>query len=342
MKPLSGTRALAVAQAGMRRDLRGMFGDMAEQLSGLLARNDSARREGRIVAQADQIVMRYFVGTDGRSAFGDDTVTALAEYPRLLNRWLVYVSRQVVYAQRDWLKANIPDDVFAWLSGGRLLREVRIVEISPPEAFQAPHAWVDPNGLVLSDRIWQTGLRTAQKVDAMIADSIRSARGSAQIARDLEGFLLPGRVGRRTTRPYGRDASSDAMRLARTEISHAHGQISYASALANPYVDRWDWALSPRHPKMDVCDGLATIGQSGERLREPYALSGAPIPPAHPHCLCNGRGVVIADRDVVTARLRSMMQDGVSPPLTPARADDFLRELLGALLTVELIQRLVA
>ncbi len=348
MRAIGGARSLAITQAGLRRDLRGLFGDMASDISGLTVRSAGPdgriprRRESALAAQADGVVMRYFVGSDGRSAFGEDGVTALAEYPRILNRWIVSVSRQVVAAHHDWLKRSAPDDVYAWLASGRRLRELRIVEAKQISAFEAPHTWVDPRGHVLSDRVWLNGLRTAQKVDGMLADAIRSGRSALALAKDLEGFLLPGRVGRRTTRPYGRDASADAMRLARTEISHAHGQISYAASLANPYVGGWDWALSPSHPRMDVCDGLATVGRGGERLRDPYPLAGAPIPPAHPYCLCYGRGVVVESAATVTARLRAAMHDGEEPPLTPARADAFLRALLGALLAAEFIERLAA
>jgi hypothetical protein len=339
MKAIATTRSLAIAQAGMRRDLKGMFGHMSRDLSGLVTRGVSVQNGTRILAQASQITLSYFVGADGRSAYGSDGVTALAAYPRILNRWTVYASRSVVYSHRDWLKRNAPQDVYAWLSGGRRLREITGEK---RWVFQTPQAWVDPNGLALSDRIWQNALRTAQKVDALIADAIRSGRSASDLARDLEGFLLPGRLGRRTDRPYGRDGSADAMRLSRTEISHAHGQISYVAALMNPYVDRWDWALSPAHPKMDVCDGLATIGEGGERLREPYPLADAPIPPVHPYCLCNGRGAVVEDPAAVTAKLRQQMADGDEPPVNPAQGDAFLSLLLGALIAAELIERLAA
>ncbi len=339
MKSIATTRSLAIAQAGMRRDLTGMFGDMSRSLAGLVTRSTGVRYGPKILAEASQIALRYFVGADNRSAYGADGVSALAAYPRILNRWLVYTSKAVVASHRDWTRRNAPEDVYAWLSGGRRLREFTG---DPLRVFQTPQAWIDPNGLVLSDRIWRSAIRTAQKVDALLADAIRSGRSAADLARDLEGFLLPGRLGRRTDRPYGRDGSADAMRLSRTEISHAHGQISYVAALMNPYVDRWDWALSPAHPKMDVCDRLATLSESGERLREPYPLAGAPIPPAHPYCLCNGRAAVVDDPASVTAKLRAQMADGDEPPVNPAQGDVFLSLLLGALVAAELIERLAA
>jgi hypothetical protein len=348
MKPIGGARALVAAQVGIRRDIKAMFADMSARLAGQVTRvSDQDGRipqstERRLMAAVGDTVSSYFVGVDGRSPFAEDGVTALAAYPRVLNTWIARVTRDVVYAQRNWMRRNVPEDIQAWLRLHRrrlreidpvfmrLVRSLRIFSENPLAQYESAHTWVDANGYRLSDRIWQASLRTRAKIDAMLTDGIRQGRGAFQLAKDLEKFLLPDRLGRRTNRPYGRDASLDAMRLARTEITHAHSQATLAAGRANPYVDGMDWALSARHPKFDVCDRIATIGMAGQRLREPYPLNGAQVPPAHPHCLCIARTAASATPERVTEQLRAAIaQANFDPYLTPLTGDDFVRDLLG-------------
>jgi hypothetical protein len=119
---------------------------------------------------------------------------------------------------------------------------------NPLAGYDAPHLWVDPNGYQLSDRIWRTAGETRRKVDAFLEDGIAQGRGALSLSRDLERFLHPGRQLKRTKTPYGTDASYDAMRLARTEISRAAAEAHEAAAEANPFIEKLRWKLSPQHP----------------------------------------------------------------------------------------------
>jgi hypothetical protein len=365
MKPVGGSRHLFIAQAGVRHDVRKMFERMNDELGGAVFRYTingkiPAQREQDVLTSAARIVDRYFVGSDGRHPYDKDGVTPLAEYPRILNKWLVTVTQQVVYSQRDWMRHNIPDDVYRFLHTVKsksvketfpqasvlaeadpkdykeLGKAFKIVHQNPLATYDAPHSWVDPNGYRLSDRIWQTDVTTRIKLDRFLTDTIRTGMDSTTLAQQLENYLLPGRT-LRTKKPYGRDASYDAMRLARTEISHAHAEATLASGLANPYVDGADVARSGAgDPNCPICPEHATIDIDGARLREPYDIERLDPPPYHPHDMCCVICTVSKSASDVTADLRSFMQQAreehLEPYLTPAQADDFIKELLGNLI----------
>lgn len=206
-------------------------------------------------------------------------------------------------------------------------RHLRIFDPNPLAVYESAHEWVDPNGYRLSDRIWQAGLRTRQKVDALLAEAIREGRSAESIARRLEQFLVPGRAKVRTDKPYGTDASADAMRLARTEITRAHGEAARVAAVRNPYVEQMNFNLSHSHPRPDICDQLAD--------GSPYPVDSAPIPgqDTHPHCLCYLTSLVAQSPAEVTEELRQAVSEAREvnwpPGMTPVQADQMLVELLG-------------
>ena len=372
---IGGERALYAAQAQFKRDITMTLQRTSDQAAGILRRYAAAdgtisvRNETAVQREIGNLVSRLFVSNDGRSAFGSDGTTPLAPFGRLLNANIIAVTRSVVEAHVAWMRRTLPDDVYRQLAAARGLgtaaqfgaraqavggvvqeltavdyqrlieryRSLRIFAANPLAEYESAHTWVDPRGYRLSDRIWGASLRTRLNIDAMLADGIRSGRGSFNLARDLEGFLLPGRLGKRTTRPYGRDASFDAMRLARTEIARAHAQAALTAARMNPYVTGIDVARSTNGDRTcRICPEHATIDISGMRVRDPYPLDSAPISTFHPHCMCHTRPVVTASPGEVTAQLRAALDDardmGVEPVATPAASEAFLLLLLGAAL----------
>jgi hypothetical protein len=288
-------------------------------------------------------VLRVFVGSDGYSAYASDGATPLSPYAKLVNQWVAYTTVKIVQHQRDWMKRNVPEDVFNWLAGA--VRPSNVSEMINVAARMLPgfvpnalanydplHRWVDPNGYMLSDRIWRLGTDTRSRLDAMLAESIRNGDSALTISKKAERFMLPGRAALRTDKPYGKDASYRGMVLGRTEITRAHGEVTLITARLNPYVSGMDWALSVSHPKFDVCDQLATLGMGGGRIREPYGLYDVPGYPVHPQCLCTLLSVVTSNMAQVTADLRAFMEAGEPPPLTPAADDSLLWILLGSAL----------
>jgi hypothetical protein len=223
----------------------------------------------------------------------------------------------------------------------KLYKELRLFNPNPLSTYESAHTWVDPNGYRLSDRIWMAGVRTRMKVDALLAEAIREGMSATELARRLEQFLIPGRAKIRTDKPYGSDASFDAMRLARSEITRAHSAAALIAARTNPYVGSMDWRLSGSHPKPDICDDL----EAGS----PYAIEDyVPIPVAdsHPNCLCVISPNVNRSQADVTAEIRQGLEDAraenIPPNITPADVISLLQDLVGRELAKLVIQGIAA
>ncbi len=345
MAEIAGARALYSAQSRFRKRAIALYQTTAQDVGSVLA--SSAGFDGRIpadqedeaVGAAGEVMQRLFVGRDGRRAYDRDGVTALAPFPQALNEAVAGVTTDVVLAHYAWLQRHLPDDVFAWLASARPVAEqVAAADVFRPDPlaqYDRLHRWVDPNGYRLSDRVWQAGVRSRLRVDALVAEGVRNGTSALDISRAIERFVLPNRAPLRTAKPYGTDASFDGMRLARTEITAAHGRTTLAAARANPYVDRVDWRLSASHPKTDHCDANAAGG--------PYTLDRVPSYPDHPFCLCCLITLVTASPAEVTAQLRAMIDSGQPPPYaTPANPRDFLSALLGPVLLALVEARLIA
>jgi hypothetical protein len=280
-------------------------------------------------------VTTFFVGrTAGgqRAPFDilqDGTVFPLSPYARALWQAIRDAVRVPVEQEANLMRRAIPPEVMAVMRGATgdpfaaakaQVRE-QVFRPNPLAKYDPPHTWVDPNGYTLSERIWNVTGDTRRRLDLYLERAIAEGRGSREIARQLEQFLVPGRALLRTKAPYGTDASSDAMRLARTEITRAHGQAAQVAAAMNPFVEQMQWALSGSHSKPDVCDDNANGGPNGDGV---YALDQVPPYPGHPNCLCNLRPVVIpADR-------RENIFDELRADVRSARAE--LVALIGPLL----------
>ncbi len=348
MPTIGGTRALYSAQRQFRSDLNSTFQDLTQRATGLLINSADTsdvidpRRLPQIKGQIGSAVDALFSppGIDEGLA---ENGRPLAPYGTLLMQWIGYSVTSVVDAHAVFMRRELPDDVQQWLMSS--VTTEALAEASNPFAqYDPPHTWIDPSGYTLSDRIWKTGVQTRLKIDALLSDGIRNGISARALAKQLEQFLLPNRAALRTKKPYGTDASYDAMRLARSEITRAHSQASKVAAIANPFVTGLDWALSARHPRADICDGLATIGMDGSRLRDPYPPENAPVPvqSSHPMCLCSTRPFVTANRAEVVADLRARMQQGAPAPLTPLNMRGMLTRLLGTYLAQETLRQLAA
>jgi len=369
VEPIATKQVLGKAQKGFRRDVRLEFQRTAASIRQTIMRAANANgvipisRKEAVVREAGGILQRMFIGYNGQP-FADDGVTATAPYPQLLNKWYVLTVTGVVKQHHNWMKRHIPEDVFNALRWRRSrpipvkvaeaanpflrhegesvedhikrLADLRIFRPNPLAEYDPMHTWVDPNGYRLSDRIWNTSDTARNQLNNLIRDAINQGMPAEKLAKLIEQFLDPERAALRTQKPYGRDGSFDAMRLARTEISRAHAQAAFIAAYLNPYTKGVDWALSPSHPKRDVCDSRATIGMGGERLKDSYPFESAQLPPAHPHCLCRVQSDMRDDPATVTAQLKAILDDAqaqyLEPYLTPAAIDEFILSLLGPIL----------
>lgn len=353
---IKNRRVLASTQVGFRKEVGKAYTKLGQRIAGVILFHADhedkipLNKLSRVQAQTGAILSSFFVGMDGRSPFAEDGTTPLAEFPRILNKWIGMSVGRMVLAHTAWMQKNVPEDVLNWLSSVQS-RDVPIKEIAfeialsnaeidalllfrpnPLAKYETAHTWVDPNGYILSDRIWRTSVKTRTQLDAMVADGIREGKSATRLAKEVEQFLHPNRAKIRTNKPYGKDASYDAMRLARTEITRAGNQAAYISAYSNPYVEQVDVARSANGDiTCMICPQHATIGIGGERLREPYSVYEANLSPYHPHCMCTLVGVVV-DPATVTQNLRSLMDHGINelpqPQLSPAQPRSFILQLL--------------
>jgi hypothetical protein len=307
------------------------------------------RRIPAVQQQAQDILYPVFVDSSDRP-YAEDNRTPTAEYSQLVNRHVVSVVVGVAYAHQRWLEQNTPADVFTWLSGRPSgYRAGGPFRSNPLAEYDPFHLWVDPRGYNLSQRIWNidntgVGQRTLADLNAYLDWNIRRGTSALRMAQDLQTFMRPGARLKMTNRPYGTTTSYHGMVLARSEIARAHSETVFLSSLANPYVNGIEWKLSVAHPKVDICDQLATIGMSGERLKPAYPVDDAKqvVRDSHPQCLCTNFPATgeIAD---VTAQVRAVMADHDSPPfLTPARVIDFSVVMLGTQLLFEIQEALAA
>jgi hypothetical protein len=359
--PTTGRKLLNTAVLGARRDVTTMFKAASERMVGILM--SAADSEGKIDPRRTEelqerlgnITLSLFVGPGGRRAYAQDGITPLAPLPRILNKWYAYAVYKEVKAQRDWMQKNIPEDVYTWLAtmpsrntiteavdpfqGNwvdmlRIFRREPFAAVDPLRRWVPMHKWNDPNGHVLSDRIWQAGVRTQVKIDAFIADGLRQGMSAQQLSKRLEQFLVPGRAAIRTKKPYGSDASYDAMRLARTEIARAANQAAYTASYLNPYVNYYDVYRSARgDPKCKICPQHATIGIGGNRLRAPYPIEDSSgISPFHSHCLCTYTPIA-ENPALTTERLRELIRTpgDLPPSITPVQFDALISLMLGGL-----------
>jgi len=381
MTVIPGRRILALGYAGFRKEAKTAFRRVSDQIAGIVRRYANAdgslalsnQDETRLRQEARQAVMRLFVDPYTEAAFASDGVTALAEYPRLLNKYYVYVVAAHVRTHRRWMKAHLPEDVYNWLASVRskpfteaknpylrqpdepledylerlddlrIFRPNPLAKLDPSRQWVPMHNWNTPDGYVLSDRVWRVGDETRRQIDALITQALREGRSAEWIARRVEQFLTPGAAKIRTKTPYGRDGSYSAMRLARTEIARAANFASYTAGYMNPYCTGVDVARSANgDATCPICPQHATIDISQQRVKEPYSYDAAHIPPNHPHCMCRVENVVTDDPAAVTDRLRAVMNDPdvwqIEPGTTPAQVDNFIEQLIGRALMHMLAQ----
>lgn len=173
-------------------------------------------------------------------------------------------------------------------------------------ALDELRTWVDPNGYRLSDRLWHTGQLVRATIDQRLRAGIAAGDSAVTIAEGLTGFLRPGAT-QTTLTPnpiYNGEGSYPARRLARTEVTRAHGQATLRAAAENPFVQGVRWLVSTNHPDPDDCDDNATadnygLGPGG------YPADQVPDYPAHPQCRCTLSPIAM---DTETAIVRIQAQ----------------------------------
>lgn len=177
-------------------------------------------------------------------------------------------------------------------------------------ALQAASERTMPDRLTLSQRVWRLDNGGLQQIQGTLAGAYAERTNAYDLAARLESQLganqdLPRWTSTRLYRMTptdrmndergllrgeenrGRGIAYNALRLARTEIQYANVYNHIEIARHTPWTTGKKVRLSPQHPQIDVCDGLAEGG--------PYAVQDVIIP-AHPNCLCYEEYVLMEDR----------------------------------------------
>lgn len=322
---VAGQRGLYSAQSRFADAYSALLTPVIERINGLLLKTTSTNgkipveRLQDVLIQAGILIERAFVGDDMRSAFTPQG-QPLSAFARALMLHQTYAVKKVVESHSVVMRRLLrkSPDVLRWLMTSSIRETID---------------WEDARGLQLSDRIWRAGLATRMRIDALLADAIRNGTPSLTLSQTLEQFLLPTRAALRTDKPYGRDASYDGMRLARTEISHAHAVATKRAAKDNAFVTHLDWALSAQHPKVDICDRIATIDMDGTRIRPAYTVDECPTPveASHPQCLCVL--IPLVDETVhqsVIDQYRAKIAKFEPAPVTPINTSVYIKAIVGA------------
>lgn len=315
-------RLLAI-QAASERALAQLFRDLAAGIAadvtraadaaGVVPRSATFELQRRTAERIQRLYLGrnragvlapFEVGNDGR-------VVPLSPYPQALWASITAAVRLPVEENASILLRKLPADILDVMRRARVdpfkAAKGQVAELeavfrpNPLANYEAPHNWVDPNGYRLSDRIWNTAATERARLDAYLDDAIKRGTGALAMARELEQFLDPSRNGLTTNMPYGKKASYDAMRLARTEITHAHYNADLASGAMNPFVAGLQWMLSNRHPRRDICDDYAKGGPAGDGV---YTLETIPQVP-HPQCVTPGQMVSTASGPIAIEDIKA-------------------------------------
>lgn len=350
-------RFLAAMRAN-ERDMSALFRDLHAQIVPVLLRHERASggiepaQSLRVRDEVGALVTGAFLQPTSRGAVAPfevrgRRVVPLSRYAVALWAHIDGVTRLAVEQHAAIMRRQLrraPDVLAAFMTARRDPFQAARATVSeqahwkprPFLDYDPYHRFVDPRGYTLSTKIWDTSAATRRKIDLYLSDAIAQGKGAREMAAELERFLLPGRGLVKTRKPYGTTASYDAMRLARTEITAAHGRAGLMGAYANPFVTGVNWVRSSsRRPcTSGICDML----EAGS----PYTLENVPNLPgdSHPHCMCRYEWL-IEDTAAVIEDLRTQLDDLLpftAPPsgsalpfallITPLLVETFTRLLL--------------
>lgn len=132
------------------------------------------------------------------------------------------------------------------------------------------------NGYRLSERVYRNSVLSKGYVDKAINNGLLLGKSTAEIARDVRGFISPNVRG---------GAGYAAKRLARTEVVNAYHRTSIRRYQETPWVDEARWNLSGSHPKPDICNEYAEDSHTRGGEAGVWLVSEIPAKP-HPNCLC--------------------------------------------------------
>ena len=151
------------------------------------------------------------------------------------------------------------------------------------------------DGRRLSARIWSATGRLEGNISQILQQGVAQQMDALTLARHLEAYVNPEAACPVSWHkiypdiPFDRKIDYNALRLARTTLTHAHWLAGREAARKNPLCRGMKWHLSDQHYERqiavageDVCDECA---RHDEGLgRGVWSIDRLPLP--HPQCLC--------------------------------------------------------
>jgi len=175
-----------------------------------------------------------------------------------------------------------------------------VLQAARQGAVQHVRDFIAPDKLRLSDRLWRLDRHAEEILRQSVQNAVVRGDGAAQAAREF--------LGRGLTPPADITLAADAakadqigasiaehlstgrgtpldnsLRVMRTEINRAHTKAYQSGAAADPDSIGTRFMLSPRHPRVDICDMHARANLFGLGPGV-YPHGRSPLP-AHPNTL---------------------------------------------------------
>jgi hypothetical protein len=186
-----------------------------------------------------------------------------------------------------------------------LINSIGAIEISfgrvAESAVTAVYGRVYQDGLTLSDRLWRLDGGIRREIEDKVVQAVAQGKSARELAKELRSYL---------TEAGQENARYNSMRLARTEISHAHREGHIQSCLdrngqMKDYLTAIGWRLSDAHTVPDICDEWA----SADCGLGPGNYLPDDVPVDHPNGFCFTVGILASEPD---------MQFVITEPQPPA------------------------
>ena len=203
----------------------------------------------------------------------------------LVVKYNTQISKEIVQTQADIITAFLDTD------DKKFMAQVnKLVDVTNRKVVQQMiQGKVYHDGKGLDKRIWDSAKMSGDKISTAINSCIAQGMGAAEMSQNLKEFAMGGhhtwsrnkireKLGDGYARKYSGGLDYEALRLARTTLTH-QAQISVInSSKVNPYMDAVIWHSD--HQAGRTCQQC--IDRDGTK----YYLNKGSVPLDHPNGMC--------------------------------------------------------
>lgn len=201
------------------------------------------------------------------------------EFEKIIEALNLSISTTILEGSyNEWLQSNLNNDkIVESVFNGPGIDKIKIDNlyqrnIEALEAFQKRKI----DGFDISDRIWKTTGSFKQELEMAIDVGLTDGRSSAELSRDIRGYLNePDRLFRRVRDSRGnlhlsknaeayhpgqgkyRSSFKNAHRLTRTETNMCYREADLTRWNQLPFIIGYEVKKSGKHVIIDICDSLA-------------------------------------------------------------------------------------